>query len=285
LPASGGNHKIKSPSRQILDHQTVSQSAVRSFGNSQPPEIAIRLVIRIGLAISSGSDHSRLSFFAARIPRRRRYHRRQRRRSPKLIGIAKSSTPEYQEMRNNCSAERPQARIRGYFTNLIAASSSHHPDAEDDGMVTANWTGEMQEQFDRFRQELTDVIKNELRGTEERLEDRLSQRFDERFSATESRLSRHFDERFSAAESRLSRHVDDRFSGVESRLSEQFKTAAEHIQDQVKLLAESFGGTLDTIRRDILNLEQTVNSTFTLHAQVLSDHTREIASLKRRLPQ
>ena len=73
--------------------------------------------------------------------------------------------------------------------------------------------------------------------------------------------------------------------GAEDRLSGQFKTAVEEVKGQVKLLGEAFGGTLDAIRRDIAEVNQNAQSTLELHRRILSEHTRDIESLKRRLPQ
>jgi hypothetical protein len=128
--------------------------------------------------------------------------------------------------------------------------------------MNGDWTDEMQAQFDELRRDLADVIKAELRSSEER-------------------LARHIDEqlstRFETAEERLSAKV----KGVEDRLSHQYKASVEGMGGQVRLLAEAFGGTLDAIRADIHELKGTFEDTMKLHAQVLTKHSRDIATHSR----
>src|SRR4029453_13171918 len=146
---------------------------------------------------------------------------------------------------------------------------------EDDVRMADNWTDKMQahfnelkrdiqSQFDKQKMELTAVITTEL-GT--------------RRAETEHRLTERIDNRLGAAEGRLS----ERFDAAEGRLASQFKTGFEALRDQVRQLAEAFGGTLDGLRRDIRTLDEKFSSRTELHGRVLAEHSRDIADLKRKL--
>lgn len=128
--------------------------------------------------------------------------------------------------------------------------------------MNGDWTDEMQAQFDELRRDLAGVIKAELRSSEER-------------------LARHIDEqlstRFETAEERLAAKVN----GAEDRLSQQYKTSVAGVGKQVQLLAEAFGGTLDAIRADIHELKGNFEDTMKLHAQVLTKHSRDMATNSR----
>jgi hypothetical protein len=187
--------------------------------------------------------------------------------------------------------------------------------------VATEWTTEMQAQFEQLKEALTDVIKTELRGGEERLtvrldeqltkrldgrlpqleerlavrlDEQLTRRLDERLPQLEERLAvrldeqltRRLDERLPQLEERLEVHLsqrfDSRFQVAEDRLSGQFKVAVEDVQRQVKLLGEAFGGTLDSIGRRIQTLEENVATTLKDHAKILSTHSHQIDEMNRR---
>ncbi|MGH9382945.1 MAG: hypothetical protein ACRD2N_01430 [Vicinamibacterales bacterium] len=162
------------------------------------------------------------------------------------------------------------------------------------------WAAEMRAQFEQLQRKLTEVIKTELRGTEERLsqrlderlsqrlderaealEERMTRRFDERSQDLEERLTQRFDERSQGLEERLSRHIDGQLQATEERLSRQYTVAVEEVRGEVRLFGEAFGGTLEVIRRDIRGLDTKFTSVLDVHGKVLAEHSRDIAELKR----
>lgn len=109
--------------------------------------------------------------------------------------------------------------------------------------MATDWTSEMQAQFERLQQALTDVIKTELRVTEERLA--------------------------------------EQFRAAEQRLSGQYQTAVEAVRGEVRLAAEAWGGTLEGIQRDIRAINETFGTTIADHTQALAEHSRDIAKLTK----
>lgn len=72
--------------------------------------------------------------------------------------------------------------------------------------------------------------------------------------------------------------VDERFAGLDQRM----KIQAEELRDLVKVAAEGYGGTLDSIRREIAELRAALRPTLASHDKTLRSHARRIAKLERR---
>lgn len=132
--------------------------------------------------------------------------------------------------------------------------------------MATNWTTEMQGQFDKLQAALTEVVRTGFRAAEARL--------DERFDERDKRMDERFDER--------DKRLDERFQTFEDRLSGQFKTGMESLETEVRTVAEAFGATLERIERNLVDLNQKVDTRFADHDGILANHRDRIVTLEQR---
>lgn len=123
--------------------------------------------------------------------------------------------------------------------------------------------------------QLQEAAKQIADAVERRLVARLSDRFD----AFEERL----ESRFGTFEHRVDGLVAMRLGEAETRLAEGAKAHAEELRDLVKLAAEGYGATLESIDRRLDRLEKKVDNGFADQARVLRQHTSEINTVKYQL--
>lgn len=76
--------------------------------------------------------------------------------------------------------------------------------------------------------------------------------------------------------------VVDQFAATESRLVGQYKIHAEEMNAQVKLAADGYAATLDSIDRRLKRLETKWDTTISDHDRVLASHNQRISSLERK---
>ena len=72
----------------------------------------------------------------------------------------------------------------------------------------------------------------------------------------------------------------DQFAAAEGRLVAQYKIHAEEMKAQVKLAAERYGATLESIDRRLEQLEKKWDTKIADHDLVLSDHGKRIEKLE-----
>ena len=141
--------------------------------------------------------------------------------------------------------------------------------------------------FDRRFDDFEKRIDARFTDAETRLAEQFTvadQRLTERFNGAEGRLA----EQFAGAEKRLS----EQFAGAEKRLSEQFADAEQRLADGakahmdelrtlVKLSAEGYGATLESIERRLTSLEKKVDNGFRDHGKILREHSIQLKALTR----
>ena len=91
-------------------------------------------------------------------------------------------------------------------------------------------------------------------------------------------VERRLAKRLNAAEKRLAK----RFTAAEKRLSDGAQVHMEELKTLVKLTAEGYGATLESIDRRLDRLEQKVDNGFSDHAKLLANHEQRITELEHR---
>lgn len=118
--------------------------------------------------------------------------------------------------------------------------------------------------------------------------------FDGRFEAMESRLDAKLDAKFAEQERRLTERLTvaltDHLTGVVVR---QLETAEQHLEDRLKVYleelrglvinaAEGYGGTLEKIERELIDMNKRFDTRLLDHDKALANHNQRLLVLERR---
>jgi hypothetical protein len=115
---------------------------------------------------------------------------------------------------------------------------------------------DMQEQLEQLRQAISQDIDKKL---------------DEKFAGAEKRLSDH-----------VSRELSQQLDTATKDLKGQMQVHFEDMQDLVKGAADGYGGTLESIERQLKELSTKWDTKITDHDQVLQNHSGRLEKLERR---
>ena len=151
----------------------------------------------------------------------------------------------------------------------------------------------MDPQFQELANEVADAVEKRLAGdfeqrlkthVDETVEKHVSGGFEERIATNvERRLSGAFEERIKThvvdtLEERIKEHIDK----FEERAELRMKMHFESLETKVTLAAEGYGGTLQKIERELVDLNKKVDTKFDDHSTILRDHGTRIAELEKR---
>lgn len=89
-----------------------------------------------------------------------------------------------------------------------------------------------------------------------------------------------FEELAQRLKSELATVVADQFAAAETRLVGQYKVHAEEMTAQVKLAAEGYGATLESIERSLKDLSSKWDTKIADHDLVLANHAKRIENLE-----
>jgi hypothetical protein len=82
---------------------------------------------------------------------------------------------------------------------------------------------------------------------------------------------------------RLDRLVDrEEFAQLEERLKQQAKIYRESLGDDLKKLAEGYGGTLEAIERRLADMKKLLDTRLSDHDLALTNHAKRITALEER---
>lgn len=104
--------------------------------------------------------------------------------------------------------------------------------------------------------------------------------FRERFDAIDRRFDA-IDRRFEEVDKRFDA-VDRRFDDLEQRLNTKIDMQVEYLEGVVRTAAESFGGVLERIERELQGFRTEMREESRQTRKVLADHERRLTSLERR---
>ena len=122
----------------------------------------------------------------------------------------------------------------------------------------------MDPQFKGLASEIADAVEERLSGA---FEERIKTHVEE---AVDKRLPGNFEER-------IKTHIDQFEQRAELRMQMHF----ENLEQQVTSAAEGYGGVLDGIRRELVELNEKVDTKFADHDLVLMDHNKRITELEK----
>jgi len=175
-------------------------------------------------------------------------------------------------------------------------------------MANDNRIHKMQQQFTELRQAIASDFDELFKTSESRLREGLSRDLDTKLDVREQRLreglSGDLDTKLDVREQRLreglSKGLDDRFAASERRLTgnltqiivQQLETAQQHLEgrlqvhmedlkDLVSTTAEGYGGVLDSIKRDLVEMNRKMDSRFSVHGKALANHNQRLVTLER----
>ena len=107
-------------------------------------------------------------------------------------------------------------------------------------MADENRNQEMQEQFEALRKAIAADIAERFEAGERRLREGLSADLDARFEAGEQRLSE-----------KLTKVITDQLETAQRYLDGRMRVQTEELTDRFNKFAEGYGGTLDSIQREL----------------------------------
>jgi len=126
----------------------------------------------------------------------------------------------------------------------------------------------MDPQLQGLVSEIADAVEKRLSGA---FEERIATRIEERLSgAFEQRITTNIEER-------LKTHIDQ----FEQRAELRMKMHFESLDSKVTLAAEGYSATLQTIERELVDLNKKFDTKFGDHDLVLADHNRRITELEK----
>jgi len=111
--------------------------------------------------------------------------------------------------------------------------------------------------------------------------DSVRQEIDPSFVAIDKRFDE-IDKRFDEFEGRLTSHIDKQLAGAVKELKHQAQLHKEELKDEVKKAAEGYDATLKKIERELVDLNENVDTGFRDRDLVLKDHTGRIIKLEER---
>jgi gas vesicle protein len=98
----------------------------------------------------------------------------------------------------------------------------------------------------------------------------------------EGRLTSHVDSKLSGIEGRLTSHISKQLDAAVTELKQQAQVYKEELKDDVKKAAEGYDATLKKIERELVDLNQKVDTGFHDHDLVLKNHIGRIIKLEER---
>lgn len=106
---------------------------------------------------------------------------------------------------------------------------------------------------------------------------------DEQFEALAQRIADEVEKRFSQRFDEAERRLDARFDDAERRLSDGARVHAENLEHEIKIAAEGYGATLESIDRELKRLDTKWDTQIADHNSVLLDHGKRIRKLETSL--
>ena len=114
-------------------------------------------------------------------------------------------------------------------------------------------------------------------------EDRI-QGMREEFNELRQAIASDLDERFAASEQRLTEKLThvivQQLDTAQQHLEGRLQVHMEDLKGLVTTTAEAYGGTLDRIERDLVELNQKVDNQLLDHGRVLANHNERRAALE-----
>jgi len=142
----------------------------------------------------------------------------------------------------------------------------------------------MQEQFEQLREailsDLDKKLDEKFASAETRLSETIDRKLDEKFAGAEKRLSETIDEKFAGAEERLAGHVSRELGTATQHLKGLMQVHFENMQGLVKVAADGYGGTLESIDRRLKELSTKWDAKIGDHDLVLQNHAERLEKLE-----
>ena len=108
---------------------------------------------------------------------------------------------------------------------------------------------------------------------------------DPQFEQFASRLTKDIsvkvDEAVSNAEDRIDLRFSTRLEEAKNELKHQAQLNQEELRERITMAADGFAGTLESIKRQLDELNSKVDTKFTDHDSVLASHHQRITALER----
>ncbi len=127
----------------------------------------------------------------------------------------------------------------------------------------------MREEFNELRQAIASDLDERFQAGARALREGLSKDLDERFAASEQRLTE-----------KLTHVIVQQLDTAQQHLEGRLQVHMEDLKGLVTTTAEAYGGTLDRIERDLVELNQKVDNQLLDHGRVLANHNERLAALE-----
>lgn len=137
-----------------------------------------------------------------------------------------------------------------------------------------DWKAQMQERFDKLEAKV-DNLGTKVDDLDKKV-DGLAKKVDGLDKKVGS-----LDRRVERLETKVD-GLDKKIDTVEDRLSNNFKIAVEEMKDTVKKMGEGFQAGLETIHREMKEMNRNWESKWGLHDRVLRNHSGRLTKLESR---